>query len=71
MKAVVWRGVDQIAVDDVADPKIEEPTDAIVRIPMSAICGTDLHLVRGTMHAENGARHGARSRGGRGRPRGR
>ncbi|WP_232330543.1 alcohol dehydrogenase catalytic domain-containing protein [Nocardia fusca] len=31
------------------DPKIEEPTDAIVRITTSAICGTDLHLVRGTM----------------------
>ena len=48
-ESVVWQDVGQIAVDDVADPKIEEPTDAIVRITMSAICGTDLHLVRGTM----------------------
>lgn len=49
MKAVVWQGVGQIALDDVADPKIEEPTDAIIRITTSAICGTDLHPVRGTM----------------------
>lgn len=49
MKAVIWHGVGQIAVDDVPDPKIEESTDALIRITTSAICGTDLHLVRGTM----------------------
>ena len=31
------------------DPQIEQPTDAIVRLTASAICGTDLHIVRGTM----------------------
>jgi threonine dehydrogenase-like Zn-dependent dehydrogenase len=33
----------------VPEPKIQEPTDAIVRLTASAICGTDLHMVRGTM----------------------
>ena len=49
MKAVTWHGVGDIRFDEVSDPKIEEPTDAIVRITTSAICGTDLHFVRGTM----------------------
>ena len=49
MRAVVWRGVGDIAVEDVEEPKIEQPTDAIVRITASAICGTDLHLIRGTL----------------------
>jgi threonine dehydrogenase-like Zn-dependent dehydrogenase len=49
MRAVVWRGIGDIAVEDVAEPRIEEPTDAIVRLTASAICGTDLHFVRGTM----------------------
>ncbi|SDK48983.1 Threonine dehydrogenase [Glycomyces sambucus] len=49
MKAVVWHGVGDIRLDEVPDPKIQEPTDAIVRITRSAICGTDLHMVRGTL----------------------
>lgn len=49
MKAVVWHGTGDIRLDEVPDPKILEPSDAIVRITRSAICGTDLHLVRGTM----------------------
>jgi threonine dehydrogenase-like Zn-dependent dehydrogenase len=49
MKAVVFHGVGDIRLDDVREPKIEQPTDAIVRITASAICGTDLHMVRGTM----------------------
>ena len=49
MKAVVWHDVGKISVDDVADPVIRHPADAIVRITTSAICGTDLHFVRGTM----------------------
>lgn len=49
MKAVVFHDVGDVRVDDVADPKIKEDTDAIVRLTASAICGTDLHLVRGTM----------------------
>jgi threonine dehydrogenase-like Zn-dependent dehydrogenase len=49
MKAVVWHGIGDIRLDDVPEPKIQAPTDAIVKITTSAICGTDLHLVRGTM----------------------
>ena len=49
MKAVVWKGVGDIQLTDVPEPKIQEPTDAIVRLTASAICGTDLHFIRGTM----------------------
>jgi threonine dehydrogenase-like Zn-dependent dehydrogenase len=49
VKAVVWHDVGDIRLDEVPDPKILEPGDAIIRITRSAICGTDLHLVRGTM----------------------
>jgi threonine dehydrogenase-like Zn-dependent dehydrogenase len=46
MKAVVWHGTEDVRVDEVADPTIQEPTDAIVRITSTAICGSDLHLYR-------------------------
>lgn len=49
MKAVVWHDVGKISVDDVPEPQLQDPADAIVRITTSAICGTDLHFVRGTM----------------------
>lgn len=49
VKAVVWHDVGDIRLDDVPVPTLQEPTDAIIRITSSAICGTDLHLVRGTM----------------------
>ncbi len=49
MKAVVFHDVGDIRLDDVEDPKIQEPTDAIVLLTSSAICGTDLHMVRGTL----------------------
>jgi threonine dehydrogenase-like Zn-dependent dehydrogenase len=44
VKAVVWHRPGKVSVDDVPDPKIEEPTDAVIRITASAICGSDLHL---------------------------
>jgi threonine dehydrogenase-like Zn-dependent dehydrogenase len=44
MKAVTWHGKRDVRVDSVADPKIELPTDAIVRITSTCICGSDLHL---------------------------
>jgi threonine dehydrogenase-like Zn-dependent dehydrogenase len=49
MKAVVFRGVGDIRLESVPEPKIQKATDAIVRITASAICGTDLHFVRGTV----------------------
>ncbi|MBA3605648.1 MAG: glutathione-dependent formaldehyde dehydrogenase [Actinomycetota bacterium] len=44
MKAVVWQGKRDVRVENVPDPTIEEPTDAIVRITSSGLCGSDLHL---------------------------
>jgi threonine dehydrogenase-like Zn-dependent dehydrogenase len=49
MQAVVWHGVGDIRLDDVPEPQINRATDAIVRITSSAICGTDLHFIRGTV----------------------
>ena len=44
MKALTWHGKRDVRVDDVPDPRIQEPTDAVVRITTTAICGSDLHL---------------------------
>lgn len=44
MKALRWHGEQAVRVDDVPKPEIEEPTDAIVEITATAICGSDLHL---------------------------
>jgi threonine dehydrogenase-like Zn-dependent dehydrogenase len=44
MKAVAWHGKRDVRVDNVPDPSIEAPTDAIVRITSTGICGSDLHL---------------------------
>jgi threonine dehydrogenase-like Zn-dependent dehydrogenase len=44
MKAVTWHGRRDVRVDEVPDPKIEQPTDAIIRVTSTAICGSDLHL---------------------------
>jgi threonine dehydrogenase-like Zn-dependent dehydrogenase len=49
MKAVVFHDIGDIRLEDVKEPKIKEPTDAIVALTASAICGTDLHLIRGTV----------------------
>ena len=44
MRAVVWHGKEDVRVDEVADPVLLEPTDAVVRVTSTAICGSDLHL---------------------------
>jgi threonine dehydrogenase-like Zn-dependent dehydrogenase len=49
MKAVVFHDIGDIRLEEVKEPKIKDPTDAIVRLTASAICGTDLHMVRGTL----------------------
>jgi len=49
MKAVVFHGIGDIRLDDVKEPKIKEANDVIVALAASAICGTDLHMVRGTL----------------------
>jgi len=44
MRAVAWHGTHNVRVDTVPDPTIEKPTDAIIRVTSSGICGSDLHL---------------------------
>ena len=44
MRAVTWQGTEHVSVETVPDPILQQPTDAIVRITSTAICGSDLHL---------------------------
>ncbi len=44
MRALTWQGRNDVKVTDVPDPRIELPTDAVVRVTSTAICGSDLHL---------------------------
>lgn len=54
MKAVVYREPRRVEVEEVPDPRIEAPTDVIVRITTTAICGSDLHMYEGRTDAEPG-----------------
>ncbi|HEY8539470.1 MAG TPA: zinc-dependent alcohol dehydrogenase [Steroidobacteraceae bacterium] len=47
MKAVCWQGIGKVGVEDVPDPHIINPRDAIVKVTSTAICGSDLHLYNG------------------------
>ena len=49
MKAICWHGHGDMRMDTVPDPKIENPTDVIVKITASGICGSDIHLMDGYM----------------------
>ena len=44
MKAVTWQGMHDMQVTEVPDPQIQEPTDAIIKITSTGLCGSDLHL---------------------------
>jgi threonine dehydrogenase-like Zn-dependent dehydrogenase len=44
MRAVVWQGAKDIRVEHVADPRIEEGTDVVIRVTSTGLCGSDLHL---------------------------
>jgi threonine dehydrogenase-like Zn-dependent dehydrogenase len=44
MKAVTWHGKKDVRVEEVPDPVIQEPTDAVIRVTTTNICGSDLHL---------------------------
>lgn len=44
MKAVTWQGKRNVQVSEVADPRIVEPTDAVIRVTSTGVCGSDLHL---------------------------
>lgn len=54
MKALVYHGPRAVDVSDVPDPRIEQPTDAVVRITSTCICGSDLHMYEGRTSVERG-----------------
>ena len=54
MKAVVYQGPRDVAVKNVADARIEKPTDVLVRITTTNICGSDLHMYEGRTSFESG-----------------
>ena len=54
MKAVVYKGVKQVAVEDIEMPRVEEKTDALLKITSAAICGSDLHMYDGRTPFEIG-----------------
>ena len=47
MRAICWNGVRNLGVEQVPDPKISNPGDVILRVIMSSVCGSDLHLING------------------------
>ena len=49
MRAMVYRGPYKVRVEEKAMPTIEHPNDAIIKVTMAAICGSDLHLYHGMM----------------------
>ncbi|GGT01273.1 alcohol dehydrogenase catalytic domain-containing protein [Streptomyces chromofuscus] len=49
MRALVYHGPGQISWDTVADPAIEDPADAVVRVDATTVCGTDLHILHGDL----------------------
>jgi len=54
MKAMVFKGPHKIAVEDVENPHLEDPRDAILRVTSTAICGSDLHMYDGRTNMEKG-----------------
>jgi len=54
MKAVVFQGENEVAIEDVDEPEIEHPNDVLIDITTSAICGSDLHMYEGRTAAEPG-----------------
>jgi len=54
MKAVIYNGPHKVSVEDVTDATIEKPTDVLVRISTTNICGSDLHMYDGRTAFEKG-----------------
>ncbi|TFC24389.1 aldehyde dehydrogenase [Cryobacterium sp. MDB1-18-2] len=63
MKAVVYKGPNSVSVEDVPDAKIERPTDVLVRITATNICGSDLHMYEGRTDFEVGRTFGHENMG--------
>ena len=56
MKALVYHGPGQKSWSDMPEPQVQRPTDAIVRIDTTTICGTDLHILKGDVPSLGGDR---------------
>jgi len=54
MKALVYRGARDVRIEEVDEPKIEKPTDVLVKITSTNICGSDLHMYEGRTDVEEG-----------------
>lgn len=54
MKGIVYRGPHHVTVEDVPDARVEVPTDAVIRITTTNICGSDLHMYEGRTTVEEG-----------------
>jgi len=63
MKAVVYKGKNKVAVEEVPDPKIEGPTDALIKVTTAAICGSDLHMYEDRSSASPGCVFGHENQG--------
>ncbi|MBT0993874.1 glutathione-independent formaldehyde dehydrogenase [Cellulomonas sp. DKR-3] len=63
MRAVVYEGTRSIVVKDVPDARIEEPTDAVIRLTTTNICGSDLHMYEGRTAVEEGTVFGHENMG--------
>lgn len=63
MRAVVYQRPFEVSVEEVSDPQIEQPTDVVVRITSTCICGSDLHMYEGRTAAEPGIAFGHENMG--------
>ncbi len=54
MKALVYRGPKNVRIENVPDARIEKPTDVLVKITTTNICGSDLHMYEGRTNVEKG-----------------
>ncbi|GAB3269705.1 glutathione-independent formaldehyde dehydrogenase [Arthrobacter pigmenti] len=63
MKAVVYNGPKDVSVNDISDAKIERPTDVLVKITATNICGSDLHMYEGRTDFETGRSFGHENMG--------
>jgi glutathione-independent formaldehyde dehydrogenase len=63
MQAVVWKSPNTVAVEHVDDPKIQEETDAVLRLTSAGICGSDLHMYEGRAPTEPGTIFGHENMG--------
>jgi glutathione-independent formaldehyde dehydrogenase len=54
MRAVVWKSPNTVVVENVEDPRIQEETDAVLRLTTAAICGSDLHMYEGRAPVQPG-----------------